>query len=303
MPKSSTIPVDQVLVGVLLRLLAAFLFTAMSAVVRAASETLPTGQIMFWRSALAILPVILYLTMLRQFPNALRTEHPLLHLTRGLLGGLAMGLSFLSLAYLPVAIAQSLGFLAPVLTIPLAAILLREKLSKRVIIAVLLGFLGAILLLLEALELPGEGGAIGIAAGLGFALTLAVLPVMTKSMTNTESAASIAFYFAVVSALMGLATMSLGWEELTRPDFGWLCLAGLLGGAAQIAAAEALARAPVSRLAPLDFTGLVWAIGFDVLLFKIVPGAWGLIGIFAITLAALLASYSKAAPKTLSPPS
>lgn len=278
--------------GVGLRLLAAFLMTAMAAVVHGAAQTVPLGQIMFWRSAVALVPICLYMMWRREFPKALRTKRPGLHITRSLFGAFSMAMSFLSLAYLPVANAQALAYLAPVLVLPLAAKMLGEKLTGGIIFAILFGFSGVILLLWDAFALPGDGALIGVAAGLAYAFTMAFVRVHTKTMTITESASTIAFYFAIVAALIGLATMPLGWVELSWPVFGWLASAGLIGGIGHIVANEATARAPVSALAPFDFTGLIWALGFDLILFSIVPGVAGFAGVFAITLAALIVTSS-----------
>lgn len=274
--------------GVGLRLLAAFLMTAMSAAVHGAAETVPIGQIMFWRSALALLPICLYMMWRREFPRALCTRRPGLHVTRSVFGAFSMAMSFLSLAYLPVANAQAIAYLASVLVLPMAAVLLKEKLSSAVFIAIFIGFTGVILLLWDALEMPGDSAVIGVVAGMAYALTMAFVRVHTKTMTLTESASTIAFYFAIVAALIGLATAPFGWVELNRSLFGWLAFAGLIGGIGHIVSNEATARAPVSALAPFDFTGLIWALGFDLVLFSVVPGILGLIGVFAITFAALI---------------
>ena len=284
--------------GVGLRLLAAFLMTAMSAVVHAVAQEAALGQIIFWRSTVALIPVCLYMAARGEFPQALRTQKPGLHVVRSLFGAFSMALSFLALAYLPVASVQAIGYLAPVLVLPLAAILLGERLTKTIIGAVIVGFGGVIALLWEALLLPGEGAVIGVAAGLCFAVTMAFVRVHTKKMTLTERSSTIAFYFAVVAALAGLASLPFGWPDLAWPQFGLLVLAGLIGGIGHIAANEATARAPVSALAPFDFTGLIWALGFDIVLFSHMPGGLGLLGVFAITLAVLLVTFSGSKRRT-----
>ena len=114
-----------------------------------------------------------------------------------------------------------------------------------------------------------------------------------KRMTESENSSSIAFYFALLSAAAGLLTWPFGWVSLSAEALGWLCLAGLAGGAGHITANEAIARAPVSALAPFDFTGLVWALGFDILIFSQWPGPLGLLGVCAITGAALLVTFQK----------
>jgi drug/metabolite transporter (DMT)-like permease len=283
----------QFLEGIGLRLLAAFLMTAMSAAVHGAAETVPVGQIMFWRSALAIIPICLYMIWLKELPKGLKTKHPRLHVTRSLFGAFSMAMSFVSLAYLPVANAQALAYLAPVLVLPLAAIMLKERLTPAVFVAISLGFVGVILLLWEAFELPGDGALIGVAAGLAYAFTMAFVRVHTKTMTLTESSSCIAFYFAVVSAAIGLVTFPFGWVALSWSIFGWLAFAGFIGGIGHIVANEAVARAPVSALAPFDFTGLIWALGFDLILFSTVPGPLGYLGVFAVTSAALIVTFSK----------
>jgi len=278
--------------GVGLRLLAAFLMTAMSAAVHGAAETVPVGQIMFWRSALALIPICLYMIWLGEFPKALRTQRPGLHATRSIFGAFSMAMSFLSLAYLPVANAQALAYLAPILVLPLAAVMLNERLTTAIFIAISLGFAGVVLLLWDAFEMPGEGALIGVAAGLAYAVTMAFVRVHTKTMTLTESSSTIAFYFALVAALIGLMSLPLGWVALGPGVFGWLALAGLLGGVGHVVANEAVARAPVSALAPFDFTGLIWALGFDLVLFSVVPGVLGLLGVFTITFAALIVTFA-----------
>ncbi|WP_439141877.1 DMT family transporter [Planktotalea sp.] len=279
------------LTGIGLRLLATFLMTAMSAAVRVTADTVPLGQLIFWRSFLALFPICLYMVWWREFPSALRTKHPRLHVTRSLLGIFAMAMFFTALAYLPLANAQALGYLAPILVLPLAAFLLKEKLTVHIFGAVFFGFTGVLFLLWDAFTLPSEGALIGVAAGLIFAFTMAFVRVHTKTMTQTESSASIAFYLALVGSVVGLATIAFGWITLSTTMFGWLALAGFLGGIGHIVANEATARAPVSTLAPFDFAGLIWALGFDVILFSTVPGPMGLIGVFAITFAALMVTF------------
>ncbi|MEP4961063.1 MAG: DMT family transporter [Roseobacter sp.] len=280
--------------GIGLRLLAAFLITAMSAAVRGAAETVPVGQIMFWRSALALIPICLYMIWLREFPKAIQTKHPWLHVTRSVLGAFSMAMSFLSLAFLPVANAQALAYLTPILVLPLAAILLNERITPALLFAMALGFSGVVLLLWETFEVPGNGALIGVAAGLTYALTMAFVRVHTKTMTLTESSSTIAFYFALIASGVGLMTIPFGWVQLDMALFGWLTLAGLLGGIGHIVSNEAVARAPVSTLAPFDFTGLIWALGFDFVLFAILPGALGLVGVFTITFAALIVTFAGA---------
>ena len=85
-----------------------------------------------------------------------------------------MVLSFVSLAYLPVANASALAYLTPSITLPLASVMLGERLARRVVLACLLGFVGVLLMLQSSLQSPSGSRLelIGIAAGLGYAATM-----------------------------------------------------------------------------------------------------------------------------------
>ncbi|NVO28253.1 DMT family transporter [Donghicola sp. C2-DW-16] len=273
--------------GIALRLVAVFLITAMSAVVHEVGARAALGQIIFWRSSVALIPILGYMALRSELPKGLQTKHPRLHLTRGLFGAASMAFSFVSLIYLPVANAQALAYLAPVLTLPLAALHLREPLRPQTVLAVALGFGGALMMLWHALD-GGQNALIGVAAGIAYALTMAVVRVHIKAMTRTESAATIALYFALICSGIGLATLPLGWPALSGTDLTLLAIAGLLGGLAHIASTEAVARAPVSTVAPFDFTGLIWALGIDALLFRIMPTPLALAGMGVILLAGLI---------------
>jgi drug/metabolite transporter (DMT)-like permease len=283
--------------GVGLRLLATFLMTAMSAAVHAVAGQVPVGQIIFWRSAVAILPILLYAAARGGVGQAFRTRRPGAHLTRSLFGALSMALSFLSLAYLPVATAQGLAYLAPVLTLPFAAAMLGERMRAGIVLPVLLGLIGTGFIFGAAMAMPGEGATIGVAAALGYALTMAFVRVHIKGMTGTETASAIAFYFALTSALVGLATLPFGWATPDPATLALLILAGLLGGIGHIVATEATARAPISVLAAFDYTGLIWALGFDILLFHLWPDAREFAGAALILIAALWVTWPRRAPE------
>ena len=279
--------------GIALRLLAVFLLTAMSAAARAAAQSVPVGQVVFVRSALALGPICVYMALRGGILPNLRTARPGAHLIRGSLGGLSIALSFLSLAHLPVASAEALSFLAPVLSLPLAAAFLHERVGTAALGAVLLGLAGTLLMLWSALALPEDGAVIGVAAGLGFALVMAVVRVLVKDMTRSEPAATIAFYMAVISSLLALGSAPWGWVVPDQDAAIALAATGLLGGLAAIAGTEAVARAPVATLAPVEYTGLVWALLFDLVLFATVPGWQAMAGAALILTAAAMVSLPR----------
>lgn len=280
--------------GIGLRLLATFLFALMSLSVRLASLEAPVGQIMFWRSAVALIPILAYLGLRGQLRGGLKTNRPLGHVKRSLFGCASMFFSFLSLAHLPIALATALSFLAPLIVVPVAVATLGERPGLIVIGATLLGFFGIGLMLWPAMVGPelAIGTVMGVASGLACAATTAFAKVEIKRLTATETPAAIAFYFALVCTLAGLATWPLGWSSPSQSAFLALVAAGLLGGAAHIAMTEAVARAPASALAPFEYTAMIWAVIFDLVVFSLWPGAVSITGALLIVVAAAAVAFA-----------
>lgn len=274
--------------GIGLRLLATLFFSLMSLSVRIASFEAPVGQIVFWRSAVAMVPILAYLAWRGQLRHGLKTERPLGHIKRSLYGCAAMFFSFLSIAHLPLAMATALSFLAPLIGVPIAVAVLGERPGIIVVAATLIGFVGVGLMLWPAMAGPelAVGTVIGVGAGLACAATTALAKTEIKRLTTTEAPAAIAFYFAVVCAACGLATWPFGWANVGHTALLALITSGLFGGFAHIAMTEAVARAPVSTLAPFEYTAMIWALLFDLALFALWPEPISLIGALLIVVAA-----------------
>ncbi len=276
--------------GIALRLFAVGTMAGLGALVHVASQTVPIGQVIFWRSGVALVPIVIYLAYRKQLLTGIQTKRPGAHLTRGLFGAFSMALSFYSIAYLPLANAQGLSYLAPILSIPVAAFMLGERVAKIVLIACGVAFCGVIAILASSLVQPtvDTRSLIGIACGLGYAFTMSFVRVHIKGMTKTETPASIAFYFAVICTVVGAITSIFGWVPLDGRTTLLLAGTGILGGIAHIASTEAVSRMSVAALAPFDYTALIWALGFDVFIFAHIPDVYEMLGIAAIVGAAIL---------------
>jgi drug/metabolite transporter (DMT)-like permease len=160
-----------------------------------------------------------------------------------------------------------------------------------------------VLLILGLTFDAGRAAFIGALAGLGAAVLIAVIQVTIRAMTATESALSIALSFTVI--VFGVMSLLGAGRWLGNGHEGvafWALLgAGVFGALNLVCLAEALARAPAATLAPLDYTGLVWALLVDWLIFSQVPGLLGVLGSVLITLAALIVVLRRAAPAAARP--
>ena len=267
----------------------------MSAAIHEAAKVAPVGQLVFWRSFVALLPIVAYVALRGQLVLSLRTKYPQKHLIRGLLGCAVMFFSFVSLRYLSVGMATALSYLAPMLSIVAAMALLRERPGGVIFVGVALGFAGILLMVYPSLagDAVRDGTLIGVAAGLAMAGTNALSRVQVKDLTRTDPPASIALSFAVICSAVGLATMALGWAELDGRTFALLIGAGLLGGMGHVLMMEAVARAPVSLLAAYEYSGIVWAFLFDVALLGMTLDAWSVGGALVVVAAAALVAYGQ----------
>lgn len=275
--------------------LALIVMAAMSAAIHEAAKVAPVGQLIFWRSFVALLPIVAYLAVRGELGRSLRTRYPYKHLIRGLLGCAVMFFSFVSLAYLSVGLATALSYLAPVLSVLAAIVFLRERPGVAVFLGVALGFGGIVLMLFPALvgTEVRDGILIGIAAGVAMAATNALSRVQVKDLTRTDPPASIALSFAVICSAIGLASALFGWVELDTFGFALLIGAGILGGMGHVLMMEAVARAPVSLLATYEYTGIIWAFLFDVALLGVALDAWSVGGALVVVGAAALVAYGQ----------
>jgi len=256
--------------GILLRVLSGALFTGMLVCIKAVSDAVPVGQSVFYRSLFALVPIVVFLVLRREFPGGLATRRPLGHALRSGLGAAAMFASFAAVALLPVAETTLLAQLTPVFMAVGGVLLLGERFSLYRAGALGLALAGVAVLVLPGLEASRAHGQLaGYALGGLSALLTAGALLTVRRISRTETAASIAFYFILVAALAGLATLPLGWAALNPAEFGLLVLSGLFGGAAHIAMTLALRYAEASRLAPFEYIALVWPVLADWVLFGI----------------------------------
>ncbi|WP_090159240.1 DMT family transporter [Loktanella sp. DSM 29012] len=260
--------------GVTLRILSTLAFALMGVCVKALGDAVPLGQVVFFRSAIALLPLGLYMWWRGDWPHGLRTARPFGHIWRCLMGAAAMFTSFATIRLLPLAEATMLSYLAPVMLAVLAWALLKEHMTARRIVGVALGLAGA-----AAFCLPAFSGALPDAGGLGVFLGLLTAALTAGAMVQVrrltllgEGAGTIAFYFAVVCALCGLSTLPWGWAWPSTVGLMLLIATGLAGGLAHIFMTLSFRHADASALAPFEYLSVLWAMTLGFLFFAEVPG-------------------------------
>ncbi|WP_299969776.1 DMT family transporter [uncultured Roseobacter sp.] len=262
---------DRPALGIALRILSGVLLAGMFICVKAVSQDVPLGEIVFFRSAFAIIPLVVFLWLRQEFPQGLATRRPGGHLLRASFGAMALFASFAAIARLNIAEAILIAQLSPILMAIAAVGLLGERLTLWRGGALALGFAGVIVMLWP--ELGTQGGSDARLTGVLLALLSATLSalamIMVRSLNRTESPGAIALYFVLASMIGALATLPSGW---VMPG-GWTLLAlvgaGLLGGFGHIAMTLAFRYAEATRLAPFEYIALIWPILADLVIFRL----------------------------------
>ncbi|KUL95769.1 membrane protein [Bosea sp. WAO] len=253
------------LLGISFKLLSALSFTLMSAAIKLLAARYPTGELVFFRSFFALIPLVIWLSWRSEFPSALKTSNLRGHMKRGIIGSTGMFLGFAALHLLPLSDAVAIGYAAPLILVALAALILKEKVRVYRWTAVCIGFLGVLLMLSPHMKpdafaqgLSG-GPAIGALLALGGAFCSAFASVEVRMLTRTEKTGAIVFYFMSLTSLLGLLTIFLGWTMPNWQEFLLLVTIGVLGGLGQILLVQAYRYGDASLVAPFEYSTMIWA--------------------------------------------
>lgn len=290
--------------GILFKVAATMCFTLMAALVKMASRSFGMGEMVFFRSFFALGVIVIWLGAVGQLRQGLVTQRPWGHLARGLIGSCGMITTFMALSLLPLADATAISYATPLITVVLAAVFLEEKVKIYRWSAVVVGFIGVLIMLQEHL---GEGigvgpqlfgmarGTLGAIIALVSAFCAALAMTQTRRLTKTESTGSIVFYFQSLTSAIGLGVALLAgvWpssapgaammasEVWIWPSFtAFLVLAGsgVFGGLGQIFMTESFRHADASIIAPFDYLTMIWAVFISYSVFGDVPSFWILAG-------------------------
>ena len=285
-----------------LKLLSALLFAAMSAFVRQLGDVVPVGQLVFFRSACAIPPVLLIYAIRGELASAVYTRRPLGQLGRGALSVAGMYTNFSALTRLPLADATAIQFASPLITVALAAVILKEKIRFYRWTAVLVGFVGVIVMLIPHLDFSQYAAAGATAAatvGSIFALVSAFCNagtvIQTRRLAQSETTSSIVFYFSLVTALAGAVTLPFAWYTPTFSQLAMLISLGLFGGVAHIFLTESYRHATASVIAPFDYSAMLWALLLGYWVFGELPSMLVYVGAIIVAGAGLFVIWRERA--------
>jgi drug/metabolite transporter (DMT)-like permease len=228
---------------------------------------------LFWRQAI-VLPMLVGWALTRGGLAIYRTHRIGTHARRAMMGLTGMALNFGGMIFLPMAEATTINLSVPIFAVIFAALFLGEPTGWQRWSAVLVGFLGVLLVLnpttLVAQGFTGHHG-LGTLIALGGAVMTALITIQVRDLARTESPMTIVFWFSLISMLpLGLA---LPFVMTAHGAGEWALLIGLglLGAVVQLSLTGALRLAPVAVVTPMDYSSLLWSIACGWFFFGTLP--------------------------------
>lgn len=296
------------LLGIAFKLLSTLCFTAMAATVKwlgdgaALPGRIPVGQVVFFRSFFALAPVLAWLAWRGDMGAAVRTRAIGGHVRRSMVGIGGMFCGFAGLMLLPLADATAISYAMPLVTVILAALILKERVRIYRWTAVVIGMLGVLIAMGPHLSVTtgavGDVSALGALLALMGAIFAGFATIEVRKLTRTDATPAIVFYFSAFSSLAGALTFGLGlfdprqaWVLPTSPELAALVLIGLFGGLGQITLTSAYRHAGASTVAPFEYVSMLWAVVAGYLLFSDVPEGSVLVGAAIVTASGLFVIY------------
>ena len=274
------------LLGPAYKILSTLAFAVMLVLVKLLADRVPSGEVVFFRSAFAVFPVLAMVWWQGELRDGLKTRRPGGHVMRSVYGVSAMSLWFAGVQRLPLADGLAITYAAPLVVVALAAVLLKEKVRANRWGAVAVGFFGVLIVLsphVAEVELIGtDRGATGAAMCFLSAFFMALAQIEVRKLTGTEKTGAIVVYFSVGSALFSLLTLPFGWVMPNGSDLALLISCGLFGGIGQIFLTLGYRHADASVVAPLEYASMIWAVASGLWFFGDVPSLTMLLGTLVI---------------------
>ncbi|MEM7120838.1 MAG: DMT family transporter [Pseudomonadota bacterium] len=289
-------PRDETVKGILFLLLAIAIFSIQDVIVKEMSTSYPVLEFVFGRSLASLLPVI-FLVWLETRGKGFTTKRPLFHAARGFIMLLAYTTYYLAVASMPLAAAVAVFFAGPLFVTAISAIFMGEQVGPRRWTAVVVGFIGVLVVMRPDIDDMDLGAIFAVASAFFYAISV----VMTRSLGRTESGASMvlsqSLIYLLFSGLAGLAMQDIavdrdahaGIQFLLRgwiiPDWegiGLMVLCGLIATIGFYGIAQAYRIGASSAVAPFEYSGILWGTFWGFVIWTEVPDFWTIVGIVII---------------------
>ena len=262
-----------VLRGISFLVICLAVFSIMDAISKFAALGYPVGQIMFVRYVFqfAVLAVAFRHYRMREIVTSRR---PFLQIGRALGNVVSTYMFIFALVYVPLADATAIGFVAPLLVTALSVPLLGEKVGVRRWSAVVIGFLGALVILRPGLGVMHWSSFLL----LGSAFIYATYQIATRVLSVHDKPITTLFYTSTVGLTASAFLAPFGWQPMPLTMWGLLAIQGAIAATAHFLLIKAFEYAPVSTLAPFSYLQIIGTTALGFVLFAEFPDRWTIVG-------------------------
>ena len=243
----------------------------------------PIGQVLFFRGFFGII-FYFFIIPRERLHDFYKTKRPGLHSLRCIAGLIAIIAIFIALRKLPLATVVSISFAAPIFTTIFSIFLLSEKVGIYRWLAVLVGFIG-ILIITE----PGISNLnIYYIFPIIFCLGLSYVAITLRQLSTTEPVWLISLFFSIAITFLSFLTLPFGWVMPSFNHFLILSLVGIFGGVSNLWLSQSYKYSEVSLVTPLKYLTLVFAIIFGYFIWDEIPTIKTLIGALLVIVSTLI---------------
>ena len=247
------------------------------------SEQYPLGEVLFFRGFFGIMP-LLFLIPPERFKNFYYTKRAGLHFLRCISGLIALISIFIALRSLPLATVVSITFAAPIFTTILSIIFLSEKVGFYRWLAVLVGFIGIIII-----SEPGFSSLnFYYIYPIIFCLGLSYVAITIRQLSKTEPVWLISLNFSIIITIAGISTIPFGWIMPSFKDLFLLSSVGILGGFANLWLSQSYKYSEVSLVSPLKYLALIFGIFFGYIIWNEIPTLKTLLGASLVIISSII---------------
>ncbi len=254
--------------AILLMVLSTALLAAMHAMVRGLSEHMHPFEVVFFRNLFGLVAVLPLLA--RGGLAVMRTRQPKLQILRSLTGIGGMMTWFYALSVVPIATATALSFMAAIFASLGAVVFLGERMRLRRWSAVLVGLVGALLVVRPGLAGFNPWAFLVLASTVMWGTSI----VIVKQLGRTDSTVCIVAWMGIMMTVLSLPPALLVWTPPSAEELLWLLLVGTLATLGHLSMTKALKLAEATAVMTVDYTRLIWASVIGYLAFGEIPDAW-----------------------------
>ena len=285
-PQTPVVPVktktDNSKLGLTYMFVGMSLFAATDAIAKLLTETIPPLQVVWSRQCGLLLGVLILISV--KGLGVLASKNPKLQIVRGVLAATSATLFIVGIAYIPLADAVALTFVAPFIVTILGAVVLKEPVGLRRWIAVVIGFMGTLIIIRPGLGVLHPAAFLLIIAASAFALR----QILSRFLAGADKTPTTVAYTAIVAWLLLSIPLPFIWETpQSSREILFLILIAIMAASGETLVIMALDTAQAVVLAPVHYSLLLWGTLYGFLIFGQLPDGWTMAGALIIVITGL----------------